>query len=156
MMPVSESTHFVYWFNDYRLLDSNQHTKKSSALVLVTRGDLPLLVSHSRSTAARRGVKVAHPVARNLAAFVVAERKRDAVGALELDFLSSEDEILRTRRGSSRDGGRFGIDVDENRVGDVVDGGGVRGRECRLASDERRYNALEECFGVDEGDAAKG
>ena len=124
-------------------------------LVFVTRRDLPLLVSNDRSAAARRGIEVAHPVAGDLVAFVVAEREREAVGALELDVLACEDEVRSRRRSASRDGGGFGFDLDVDRVGGVLDGGGVRGGERRLRSNEGRDNTLEQGLGVDDWNASK-
>ena len=117
--------------------------------------DLPLLVSHSRPAATRRGVEVADPVAGDLAAFEVGEIEGDAVCALELHVLASEDKVWRLRRGSRGDGRGFGVDLDVDSVGDVVDGGRVRGWKRGLDTHKPRDNALEESLGVDDRDAAE-
>lgn len=130
-------------------------TITTTLLILIARRDLPLLVPHRRSAAARGGVKVSDPVARDLVAFVVGEGEREAVGALELDVLAGEDEVGRLGRGAGGDGGGLGVDLDVDGVGDVVDGGGVGGGKRGLGPDERGHNALEQDLGVDERDAAE-
>ena len=75
--------------------------------VVLARGDLAALVADGRGALARGGVVVSDPVARDLAAFGVGEVKADFVGALELDVLSGEDEVLGLGREAGGDGGGF-------------------------------------------------
>ncbi len=86
---------------------------------------------------------------------MIVEREHDTVGALQLDVLARKNKVGRLRRGSGCDGGGFGVDVDVDRVGDVIDGGGVGHRERRLASHERRNNALKENISVDQWDSTE-
>jgi hypothetical protein len=123
--------------------------------VVVAWRNLPLLVSYSRSATTRRCVKVADPVAGDLTAFQIGEIEGDAVSTLELHVLACEDKVWRLRRGSRGDGRGFGIDLNVDSVGDVVDGGRVRGWKCGLDTHKPRNNALKKGLGVDDGDAAE-
>jgi hypothetical protein len=67
-----------------------------------------------------------------------------------------EDEVGRLLLDTCRDGRQLGVDVDVDRVGDVLDGRGVVGAKGRLRPDERGGDALEEGLGVDERDPAEG
>jgi hypothetical protein len=128
----------------------------TASLIIIARGDLPLLVPHSRAAAAGGGVEEADPVAGDLVALVVAEGEDEAVGALEFDVLARENEVGRQRRRPGGDGGGLGVDVDVDGVGGVVDGGGVGCGEGQLGPDERRNDALEQDVRVDQRDAAEG
>ena len=79
----------------------------------------------------------------------------DLVGPLQLDGLSREDEILRSRRRARGDGGGLRVDVDLDVVGGVFDGGGVGRDEIGLGSEKGGDHALQQNLGVDERDAAE-
>ena len=81
-------------------------------LLIITGRDLALLVSHRRPTAARGGVEVADPVARDLVALTVGEVKGETVGALELNVLAGEDKVRRLGRGAGGDGDGLRVDID--------------------------------------------
>ncbi len=86
---------------------------------------------------------------------MVGEREGETVGALELDVLACEDEVGRLGRDSRGHSGGLGVDLDVDGVGDIIDGGGVGGREGSLGPNQRRHDALQQNVGVDQRDAAE-
>ena len=153
LFPISKTQTLVYRLPGW--VAASKH-RASASLVVVTRCDLALLVSDRRPDTARRGVKVADPVARDLVALVVGKSEHDAVGPLELDFLACEDEILCLRLDPGRHRRRLGVDMDVDGVGDVIDGRDVGSGEDRLCPYERGDDTLEQGLGIDERDAAEG
>ena len=76
-------------------------------LLLVCGCELALVIAHRRLNLARRGVEVAHPVARDLVAGWGHEGEAELVGALELHLEAREHEVGGERRAAVGDGGGF-------------------------------------------------